>query len=194
MKIFECAFPVEGERKQFRFDGQVERKPLPLYGKDTFTLKFENVEVFEFKEGTYKPFEITAESWMGQQLDEDDALADIISRYTRNETDFEALYVHDIIHEFINSWISEEIVSENGRKIPDGIVGDFRFNIFGLLLVTDKYCYYAADEHDVIMLDTASGHLVSDNYFASVGFYDSLDAIKTGEETLIYVLEGVLEE
>ena len=200
MKIFECAFPVEGERRQFRFDGQIERIPLHLLEKEKVTMEFEDVKILEFINGSYEPFMITNKTWTGYQIDEDDAFADVLSRYSRNVSGFEALYVHDSIRAVLEKLETGDIIAENGRNIPKEVINGFfvgssgSFDILGLLLVTDKYTYYAVDENDAIMLDTATGELISDNYFASVGLYDSLEAIKTGEETLIYAEEGVLEE
>ena len=200
MKIFECAFPVEGERRQFRFDGQIERIPLHLPEKEKVTMEFKDVKILEFINGSYEAFEVINKSWTGRQLDEDDAFADVLSRYSRNMSGFEALYVHDVLREVLEKLETGDIVLENGRKVPKEVINGFfigssgSFDVLGLLLVTDKYTYYAVDENDAIMLDTATGELVSDNYFASVGFFDSLEAIKTGEEKLIYAAEGVLEE
>ena len=51
--------------------------------------------------------------------------------------------------------------------------------------MTDAFTYYSCDGCS-IMFTTKEGTIVSDNYFADMGRWDSITAIKAGTEKLLY--------
>ena len=81
-QILECAFSIEGERRRFLFDGDVEISD---------EISFYCLEIKEVKAETIVPFEIIAKTWAGQLLTPYDAIGDVLSRYTRGATNFQLI-------------------------------------------------------------------------------------------------------
>lgn len=73
------------------------------------------------------------------------------------------------------------------------IIRDDTAEIFDKTVETDKYAYFKNDYDDCLMFakddEGELGHLVSNNYFASVGLFDSLEQIWTrgDEEKLVWM-------
>lgn len=139
-------------------------------------------EVIDEKEVPYHPSGV---SWAGKAYDEDDMIQGFIFCLICNCKQYEKIYLDQRLQKFVDSFHSKRkiVTVENGLDIPKRIVQGTM--IYELDLVTDKYIYYVWYE-DFLMLDTQTHEVVSDNFFASVGYEQSLEAIQNGEETVIW--------
>ena len=188
MLLFDCSFITENVKKRFRFYGEVEIEA------EENSLDFSDLTIFEVVNEVEKPFQITATTWVGTTLNEEDALADVISCWTRCEAGFEVFSVAEKIQLFCDKYRFITLVVGK-RNIPYKIVYGTFLEEYDLELVTDKYTYYVRGCDQLLMLHTDTGEVISDNYFAECGLTDSLSAVETGEdEKLLYVREGVFEE
>ena len=188
MLIFDCSFIAENVERRFRFYGEVEVKA------EGNSLDFSNLTIFEVVNEVEKPFQITATTWVGTALNAEDALADVISRWTRFEAGFEVFAVAEEIHLLCDKYRFITLVVGE-RNIPYKILYGTSLEEYDLGMVTDKYTYYTRGCDQFLMLHTDTGEVISDNYFAECGLVDSISAVETEEdEKLLYAGEGVLEE
>jgi len=187
MLLFDCSFITKNEERRFRFYGEVEVKA------EENSLDFSDLTIFEVVNEVEKPFQITATTWVGTALNAEDALADVISRWTRFEAGFEVFSVAEKIHLFCDKYRFITLVAGE-RNIPYKILYGTFLEEYDLGLVTDKYTYYVRGCDQLLMLHTDTGEIVSDNYFAECGLVDSISAVETEKEKLLYAGEGVLEE
>lgn len=170
-----------GGMRHFEIHGDTKETILDF--SDNPYLDFSDIEMYEIKEGTQTPYEPVATAWAtGRKLTVYDATDDVINRMVRNQTeDFEVLYVREDIKEFVDNYRKNKALVFAEREIPYRIINNKYISAYELHLATDSFLYYMNCD-EMIMLRTASGELVSDNYFAEVGYYESLEAIEKGEE------------
>jgi len=94
---------------------------------------------------------------------------------------FKVLYIDPVIESVAIFYHNRTALRYMGRDIPYQIIDNDDQRVYRLLMVTSKYLYYTYED-TFIMLDARSGDLISDNYFAETGYWDSEEAIKNGEE------------
>jgi len=171
--------------KHFVFYGDVsieEEKHVPVGSLD---IEYENLAIMEVVDGTEVPFTMTSYTWSGHKQTEENAVTDILSRYSRNETiahhRFELIFLCDNIKNNIDVYRTEEALNLNGRGIPYRIFYGPFLNSYELSLATTEFLYYHHDD-EILMLDIETGGVVSDNYFAEVGFAESESNINKGLE------------
>lgn len=151
-------------------------------------LETEEILVYETKGDKKVSFEPTATRWAtGERLKTSDVFDDVLERYIRNETeDFKVLYVDPEVSCMAAVYKNRTALIYKGRNIPYQIIDNDMQYVYQLCLATSEYLYYCSDEA-MVMLSTKDGALVSDNYFAEIGYSDSEDAIEEGmEENLVF--------
>lgn len=181
MKIAE----VKLDGKHFVFHGDVSIEEIKHIPIDSFDIEYENLAIMEVVDGTEVPFTMTSYTWFGHKLTEEDAIADVISRYSRNETaaqhGFELIFLCDSIKNTIDIYRNNIALNHDGRDIPYRIFNGPFCNTYELSLATNDFLYYHHDE-EILMLDTETGGVISDNYFAEVGLVESESNINKGLE------------
>ena len=182
MLLIECILTVENQKRSFIFKGNVE---VVSMNKMEQCLEFDELEIFEVKEGKKEIFKPKGHTFSGNKLDCQDAIGDVIARYSRNEQGLTILYMHNDIKNFVDEYKKEFITVEN-REIPYKVLHGSFPSVYNLLLITDFYTYYISEDDECLMLDTATGEVISDNYFASVGYEQSLESIEEGGERKIF--------
>ena len=106
----------------------------------------------------------------------DEVLSEVICECSEN---YKVTFLAEELLRMVKAYQSQEKVS---AILPIIWMKEEQYE---LVLATDKFCYYQADDR-FLMLRTATKGLVSDNYFAEVGLDDSLEAIMGGDEKLLY--------
>lgn len=182
-RLVECVMTVDGQKRRFHFDGEVEL--------DGNTLEFYDVRITEVKAEGDVIFVPKGYTWSGAKIDVEYAICDVIARYSRMEHGFEMLYQNDIIQSFVDQ-LRKETVKTEDLELPKMIVYGSFLNVYELYLVTDKYTYYSSEDL-YVMLETDSREVIADNYFAEVGYADSVDAIRKGEEKMLWYWDSEAE-
>ena len=177
-----CTFEIEIQGKMERFS---------IYGKYTIEtgkddslcdykyLEFEDIvatKAVGMKEVFYEP---TGVSWAGSKYDASDMCGAFISNLTFSSNQYTKVYIQPDLEEMVGEYLTDEIEVGN-LSIPRRVLS-CNMRAYTLLLATDSFLYYG-DGEDLIMLATEDRRIVSDNYFAEVGFWQSVEAIETGEE------------
>lgn len=135
----------------------------------------------------YIPCKPSAVSFSGHQLNELDMIGTVIAAAIRMDNTYVLDYVSPEIKGLISWYQSEsETLIINNMIFPKEILHTDMFQQYELHLVTDRYTYYYTDDGAVLMLNTSTRGLVSDNHFAEDGFWTSLDQIEEGKEALLW--------
>lgn len=136
-------------------------------------------------EGEKVPFKVSGTTWAGVDIDEGYAMADVLSRYTRAELDTTFLYVEPKLKEALKPYEVDMGLSAVHRISPKVLYGSFAEE-YNVMLVTDMYVYYVCGGDEFLMVETATGEVVADNYFAEVGYCESEENVISGEEFLLF--------
>lgn len=176
---------VEGVKRHFKFIGEV--------ALDNDCLEFDNIFIMELTDGKLSEFKITATTWAGITIDEDDAMADVISRYSRKDTTMEMISLHDTLKDYVAKLDEAGTVNVNGREIPKSIYYEWDMREYELILATEEYLYYANLNYTVL-LDAKTSELIADDNFADNGYCGSVVNIAKGTETMFYLNESNEED
>lgn len=148
-------------------------------------MEFSDISATHMVNGQEEVYTPMGSSWAGHKYNATDVLEFFIAAIIRGDDSHRALYIDDGLNEYIDSYTSNVAVSVAGKTIPSRIPNNKLYCVYQLYLVTDQYTYYLHDD-EVLMLSTENHIVVSDNYFAEVGFWDSVNNIKQGKETLLF--------
>lgn len=170
----------EDKPYHFIFEGKMSKDE-----DETIGYSFSDIQIFEMVGGNKVPFEVDGKTWAGDDVDEEYALADVISRYTRAALSAEFLYMAPRLKKALKPY-TEDMELSAVHRISPKVLYDSLEDEYAIALVTDEYAYYCADGDAYLMLETATGEVVADNYFAESGYSDSEDNLETGEEILLY--------
>lgn len=141
----------------------------------------EGITIYEHTHAGKKVFQPQVTTWYGRKVTVEDAFNDVLERLTRNETgEMESLFLDQELQQYIALFFNKIATTFENRQIPYEIL--FKEGIAKLLLATTLFLYYEDEFGDVNMFRTSDGTLVSDNEFADIGFYESKEAIKNGNE------------
>ena len=188
MLLAECKYvdSKSGERHHFEFYGEFEISDE----KNTWLpIEFSNLAIadMDVANGKKVPFELEGTTWSGSKIDEEYALKDIISRYSRNEKgEFEILYLQEEIKALLDECRSNVALTVEDREIPAKVIYGQMMYIYELDFVTNEYAYYVYEGEVYLMLNTSDGTVVSDNYFAEVGYRESRKAVWSGKDTKLF--------
>mgnify|MGYP003292505304 CR=1 FL=1 len=146
---------------------------------------FNNIQIKEHTENGDIDFIMTGKSWSGKTYDYEDVCTTTVSCLTRQDTtEFEITNVCKELQDVIDVYLHTIIVA-GGFSVPKKILHNWDMTVYELSLMTDKYAYYIGGDL-ILMTDITNNSVVSDNYFAEVGYGDSVENIKNGTETLLY--------
>lgn len=129
----------------------------------------------------------SGETWIGRKYDVCDMIQDFLAKQIQHSLLYKSLYIEEGLKELIDSFHSDIALTFNELPIPRRVLSNDMFDVYELQLVTSEFIYYMNYDR-CLMLSADSHEVVSDNYFASEGFIDSVDNIRNGnaEETLIW--------
>lgn len=165
-------FTLHGEEPELRLD--LDGLPyIRIRHGSLFEIEGENIHLFtpRAKNETGEPFSVR------------EVLQDVLQRLARNETGIlEPVYVSEIVKTYVGAF-RKAIAAHQGRDIPYYIIFDGRF--LKLEFATDRFLYYDDNLEMPVMFRTEDGTLVSNNEFAEIGYYQSLDAIEQEEEAAL---------
>ena len=140
------------------------------------------------KDGKSVEYVPTGHTFTGHQIDEYNMIMDVLSTLMFSPNKYKVSYMHEELHNLLNAYTDKILLTHQEKGIPERILRGGFSAPFYLELMTDKFIYYTYDEA-CVMLDTNSREVISDNYFASVGYFKSLEAIEAREETKIWQRE-----
>ena len=166
----------------------VEEIDLQATGNNKIKIKhpeFYNIRITKLvneKEEDYLP---SGSSWTGRKYDALDVLNSFIAALIRGDEAYTKIFVDEGLQEVVEYYTTESAVTAKGKTIPARIFDSSLIYSYQLLMVTDTFIYYC-DDDSIIMLNTEDHTIVSDNYFAEVGYNDSVENIRGGSETLIW--------
>ena len=126
--------------------------------------------------------------WSGDKYDVEDMITDLLFKSIIGNKDYHILYLDEALKQLVEIYRMEKISLEE-IELPFRVLGKDMYEIFELTLVTDKFIYYGCGE-DMLMFDTDGLDIISDNYFAVAGFYDSCENIKNGKEKHLWSYES----
>lgn len=150
--------------------------------------EFDDLHAFQIVDGEKIPYTPTGSSWSHKFNVYDminSALATEIWGTTAKT--YKTLYLDNELQDFVNSFRSEEnyLLSASGLKVYKYILASDLSHQYTLSLVTDT-CIYYVDDESVYALNTSDHCLLSDNAFAEMGYWNSIDAIRNGTEKLLW--------
>ena len=161
-----------------------------VYGNNPFlVLNLDNVPYLIFNDGDMvqvvdgkeEPFTLRVKDDAGNRFTPQDVVQDCMERSARNETDgFEVEYACDLIQAYINAFKETVANSSLVRIIPYFII--FNDRLLKLSYATDKFLFYDDMLEMPVMFRTIDGSLVSNNEFAEIGFWQTVDAVQEKEE------------
>lgn len=151
--------------------------------------EFYNITATRITDGKEESYTPTGTTWAGRKYVVNDMIESVISALIMGNTLFTKIYLDNGLQEILDSYMRDDniAITVNGLKIPKVILGRHLYDLYQLTLVTDTFIYYYSDEDDaMLMLRTEDHSIVSDNYFAEVGYTDSIENVKSGKETLLW--------
>ena len=151
--------------------------------------EFSDITVTQVVNGEEIIYEPKGYRWNGTKYCAESMLEYLIAALIRKDSTFEVCDLNKELGAVVEWYHKpENIVFDcNGNPVPRLILGNDLYLSFELSLVTDKYIYYLRDDL-ALMLSTETHEIISDNYFADVGFWESVASIrkKDGNETLLW--------
>ena len=179
MNLLKCYL----EERYFEFEGNIEFEDTG--NQDCPYVNFYELEIYEIKGEHREKFEPQGYTWSGAEIDCYYAINDVLGRYSRNESGgFVMLFLCDSLKELYDKYKEDIAITIGDLHVPKKILFGSGPDIYDLALVTDKYIYYAYEDQ-FLMLDSKDGTIISDNYFAEVGCWNSLEEIHKGNEQLL---------
>lgn len=150
--------------------------------------EFDDLQATRVVDGKEIPYTPAGSAWNHKfQVDDmiNSALAAAIWGATKNI--YQILFLHKDLQEFIDGFRSEEncVLSASGLKIYKYILSSDLSMQYQLDLVTDQYIYYS-NESLVYVFNTSDHNLLSDNEYADISYWNSVDAVKNGTEKLLW--------
>ena len=187
-KILECILRVSDVERHFVFNGELMEEIDFDEG-----LPFTKIGVFEVCEGVAKPFQIRATTWQGAELTAYDAIGDVLSQYTRGDMSMEALYLHPVLKTYLDQ-VKKDCIHVGEISIPKKISYGSFLELYELFYATDQYLFYTASGNSYVMLVTDTRGEIASEYFAEVGFMDSVENVAAGREILYFSSEDSEED
>ena len=148
--------------------------------------EFDALSARKVEDGKEIPYGPTGTSWTGRRYNVYDMIQSYICSLIQGSSQYVTIFQDKKLQELVESYMAadEIAITVHDRKIPKRILGS-DMDAYELVMVTDQYIYYA-DYDKMLMLRTSDHTIVSDNYFASVGYTDSIENIKEGKEKVIW--------
>lgn len=150
--------------------------------------EFTGLSATKMVAGEMVPFEPSGASWSRAKYCVEDMIRGAIVESIINNGNYQIEYLEPTLQGLVESYKKDVALTAKNLDIPKRVLYRFGYDLFTLYLVTDKYIYYAFYA-ELLMLDAETHGIITDNYFASVGFEDSREAIQRGEETVMWVCD-----
>lgn len=151
--------------------------------------EFSNITVTKIVDGREIKYEPNGYRWNGTKYCAESMLEYLISALIRKDSTFEVCSLNKELGDVVEWYHKPEntVFDCNENPVPRLILGNDLYEEFELSLVTDKYSYYLRDDQ-LLMISTETHEIISDNYFAEVGFWESIASIRNndGEESLLW--------
>ena len=147
--------------------------------------EFYDITVKKIVDGKEKDYTVTGETWAGRKYVSRDVIESVIAAFIRNDDAVNILSLEDGLQKLVDEYKSDVAINYLTKDIPKKILSVNMYSLYQLLMVTDKYIYYAHDD-EFLMMDTENHGIISDNYFAEVGLNDSIEDVRSGAEMLMY--------
>lgn len=128
---------------------------------------------------------LTGETWAGRKYDAYDVISSSLSDLIRyDSSSVNVTFVCPALEKIVKHY-HNNILQHKNSNIPQTILHGYSYDCFQLGVATNKFIYYFSDSA-ILMISTEDHSVISDNYFAEVGYYDSQEAVKNGKETLLF--------
>lgn len=183
MKLIEFVVCKECKEKhsRFRIDGIYS---FEQRSEDHDYLEFEELTAYRFENGEFKEYTPESVNWYGQVSTEEDMFLDVLSAETRGDLAYEITFIEQGIKIIADHYKNDTLTVSDGSKLPKHILGADG-ELYELSIATNKYLFYVQGDQS-IMLSTDDRSVISDNYFAEVGWHDSMINVLTGKEQLLF--------
>lgn len=162
-------------------------------------LEFSNVTAKRMGEnGIAVDYEPTEVNWAGVKYTTEDMITSVMFEYMAGRIryiDYLCPKLKDVLDFYTKQRVSDMKPGVSAfDNWPLHLLkgGDM---VYSLLMITDKAVYYS--QYDELLMFLPEGVserrliLLADNYFATTGFYSSVESIKAGNEQLIYLAPDI---
>lgn len=146
---------------------------------------FYDITIKKVIDGKEEDYVVTGETWAGRKYVSRDVIESVIAASIRGDDSVAIISLEDGLQKLVNEYKSDVAINYLAKDIPKKILSVNMYSLYQLLLVTDKYIYYAHDG-EFLMMNAESHEIISDNYFAEVGLNDSIEDVRSGAEMLMY--------
>ena len=161
----------------------------------TFNFDTHKLETYEFPEfyelegkqivfGEELPFTPNGEAWNGRKYNAEDMICEFYRTGLLGSSVYDVIYLDEGLAKIFNTF-KDDFILVKEKPFAKKIFSYDMLDLLELLLVTDEYTYYGSCDQ-FIMLGTENRMIISDNYFAEVGFSKSVEHIRNGKETLLW--------
>lgn len=179
-----CEFSVE--KGTFVVFGEYEiEKSTDMYNRSYEYPEFSNLTAKKKESDVLVDYEPDGTSWSGRHYDVEDMITECISNSMLGNSLFNVTYLDDGLRNLIQEYMQETSVVVDGKGVSKRILHGSMLNVYTLELVTNEYIYYLNGD-EFLMVGTESREVISDNYFASIGYSDSIESVRDGNEVLLY--------
>ena len=146
---------------------------------------FYDITIKKVIDGKEEDYVVTGETWAGRKYVSRDVIESVIAASIRGDDSVAIISLEDGLQKLVNEYKSDVAINYLAKDIHKKILSVNMYSLYQLLLVTDKYIYYAHDG-EFLMMNAESHEIISDNYFAEVGLNDSIEDVRSGAEMLMY--------
>lgn len=181
-----ATFEVEGDT--FNIYGSYECDTTTDNNKNKYTYpEFYDLTAKQIINGKEVDYEPHGQTWTGRNYMVEDMIQDFIAKSMVNSLLYSTIFIESGLQDIVNQFNNAEaiVLTVDNLQIPKAIMSHDLYNIYELALVTNDYIYFMCDDM-TLMFTTDTHEIVSDNYFAEVGFFDSVENIKSGKENLLW--------
>lgn len=184
-------FEVKGERYIVYGDYEIQQGSYYDYdnhNKESYDYpEFTSLSAKVVKDGKEIDFTPSGVSWTGHKYDICDMIQDFLAKQIQYSKRYKKVYIDKGLQKMIDWYHSDIAIVYKLLQIPKRVLSVDMYELYKLVLVTSEYIYYMYDD-SCLMLDAENHEVVSDNSFASGGYFESVENIKNGKnnETLIW--------
>lgn len=166
------------ESKRSRFTIYGVRPTISLDQDKLPFIQMEDKEMFQVLENGEVPYQPRLKSDHSGRFTIEEIMKDVLERLARNETGILVpVYISNIVMEYVCGF-RHHVIETDTRRIPYFI--PFENRLLGLVYATKEFLFYDDLLDLVVMFRTKDGTLVSNNEFAEIGFFESLDSVRDG--------------
>lgn len=182
MKQLLATFEVEGKR--FSVFGAYSLETIKFDEKDFTYPEFYDLSSTTILDGKPKNYKPSGSTFDGRSYDITDMISGFISDQMFGEKVYKKIYLEDKLTDLVDQY-RKNTVAVKGNDIATYILYGHNLDLYKLEIVTTEYMYYSADD-SILMFNAKDCQLISDNYFAEIGLWDSMEAIKVGKEKILW--------